>query len=147
MPNSCVVSECKNIPNLKEGISLYTIPFYDDLNPEAKKRRKKWVDFVKSKRAKWNPSKGSVVCSNHFIPEDFTRMYATVQGQVEKPNIRALQKDDLGVCVWPTKYRPGAAEDQQSERTRRKVKYIFTLFVYKERDLLYKVSLTFNRKG
>ena len=42
--------------NLQEGIALHTIPFYGDDRPESKKRRKRWVDFVKLKRAKWEPS-------------------------------------------------------------------------------------------
>ena len=48
----CVAGGCNNFPNLKEGIALQTIPFYCDDRPEARKTRKKCVDFVKCKRAK-----------------------------------------------------------------------------------------------
>lgn len=52
--------------NVQDGIALHTIPFYGDDRPESKKRRKRWVDFVKLKHAKWEPSKTSVICSKHF---------------------------------------------------------------------------------
>lgn len=73
MPARCVVGGCSNTRNIQEGIGLHTIPFYGDNRPEAKKRRKRWVDFVKAKREKWEPSKNSVICSRHFKPEDFAR--------------------------------------------------------------------------
>ena len=66
MPNKCVVGGCSNAPDLPSGIGLHTIPFFGDERHEAKKRRKKWVDFVKAKRAKWEPTKNSVVCTKHF---------------------------------------------------------------------------------
>ena len=53
MPKRCVAAGCSNVSNLKEGISLHKLPFYDDDRPEAKKRRQKWVDFVRLKRMKW----------------------------------------------------------------------------------------------
>ena len=42
---------------------------------EAKKRRKRWVNFVKGKRAKRErePSRSSLICSMHFKPDDFVR--------------------------------------------------------------------------
>ena len=54
------------------SISMHFIPCYGDERPEPKRRRKKWVDFVKQKRVRWEPSKTSVLCSVHFKPEDFT---------------------------------------------------------------------------
>jgi len=69
MPRRCVAACCSNRENV-EGISL-PLPFYGDARPEAKKRRKKWVDFVLLKRAKWEPSQFLVLCSEHFKKEDF----------------------------------------------------------------------------
>ena len=67
MPNKCVVGGCSNAPDLPSGIGLRTIPFFGDERHEAKKRRKKWVDFVKAKRAKWGfwcgPWTNYVICS------------------------------------------------------------------------------------
>ena len=59
----------------KRRRSRYIAAFFEDDRPEAKRRREKWVDFVKQKRAKWQPSKRSVICSVHFKPEDFERRF------------------------------------------------------------------------
>ena len=72
MPTRCVAAGCGNVKNSKQGISMHFIPYYGDERPEPKRRRKKWVDFVKQKRARWEPSKTSVLRSLHFKPEDFT---------------------------------------------------------------------------
>ena len=77
---SRVESPSKSFENLKEmptrcvaaGCGMHFIPYYGDERPEPKRRRKKWVDFVKQKRARWEPSKTSVLCSVHFKGEDFT---------------------------------------------------------------------------
>ena len=52
MPGMCVVGGCSNTASSEVGISLHMIPFFGDSRSEAKKRRKRWVDFVKAKRAK-----------------------------------------------------------------------------------------------
>ena len=49
MPSRCVVFGCSNIPDTKNCIALHSIPFHGDPRPEAIKRRKIWVDFVKRK--------------------------------------------------------------------------------------------------
>ena len=57
---------------------LHVIPilFRDD-RFEAKKRRKRWVDFVKVKRAKLKRVSRlggeSLICSMHFKPDDYNR--------------------------------------------------------------------------
>ena len=70
MPDRCVVYGCSNVNNTENGISLHRIPFLN----EAKRWQgeKKWVDFVKSKRAKWNLTALSHVCSCHFAEEDLS---------------------------------------------------------------------------
>ena len=57
-----VTANYRNIPDPDRGIFLHRIPFFGDSRPEAIKRRKKWVDFVKTKRAR----KYSTVCSLQF---------------------------------------------------------------------------------
>ena len=47
---------CSNVADAKQGISLHFIPFAGDERPEARRRRKLWVDFVRLKRAKWEPT-------------------------------------------------------------------------------------------
>ena len=71
MPNRCVVEGCSNVANPAESISLHFIPFAADEWPEAKRRRKQWVDFVRNKREKWESTPNSSVCSAHFAKEDF----------------------------------------------------------------------------
>jgi hypothetical protein len=73
MPKRCVVvAGCNNIGDKEKEISLHAISYSGDERPEAKKRRKKWTDFViRLKRAKWTLTSYSVICSEHFKPEDF----------------------------------------------------------------------------
>ena len=59
-----------------------------------------WVDFVKKNRAKWDPSKNSAICSVHFKPEDFQRLFASLPGQ-STPYIPCLNRDDVGVATFP----------------------------------------------
>lgn len=101
MPNRCVVAECNNTSNLAEGIAIHVIPFYGDNRLEAKKRRKKWVNFVKSKRDRWEPTRHSMICSKHFNEEDFVHVFS-VQGEKVPNIIPRLKKDDFGVHVYPT---------------------------------------------
>ena len=120
MPGRCVVGVCSNTASLEKGIALHVIPFFDDSRPEAKKRRKRWVDFMKSKRAKWEPSKSSVICSRHFKPTDFERRFHSLPGQsLQFPR---LNKDDIGVCVCPTVHIASEEETTLSERSKRKVR-------------------------
>ena len=74
MPGRCVVGGCSTFPDVQKGLILHAIPFLDDERPEARKRRKKWVDFVKQKRAKWEPTRNSSICSKHFTEEDYIRV-------------------------------------------------------------------------
>ncbi|XP_015774492.1 PREDICTED: THAP domain-containing protein 5-like [Acropora digitifera] len=106
MPTICVAAGCSNQKDKAKGISLHVIPFFEDERPEAKRRRKKWVDFVKQKRAKWQPSKHSVICSVHFKPEDFERRFDCLQ-QGGKAPPRWLRKDEFGCCVFPTIHAVG----------------------------------------
>ena len=76
MPNrcTCVVGGCSNVSNTKQGISLHFVPFAGDERPEARKRRKQ-CDFVRLKRAKWDPTPNSSIYSAHFAKDDFTQRF------------------------------------------------------------------------
>ena len=76
MPDKCVVFGCNNRPTKGKGISLHPILFDGTDETEKHKRRKKWVDFVKLKRAQWEPTKYSAVSSNHFLDEDYLVMFS-----------------------------------------------------------------------
>ena len=71
MPDWCVAGNCGNIKDKESNSSMHRFPFYGYTRPEAQKRRKRWVDWVKLKRAKWEPSVHSHLCSVHFKPEEF----------------------------------------------------------------------------
>ena len=99
MPDKCVVFGCNNRPNKEKGITLHPIPFEGTDDTEKRKRRKKWVDFVKLKHARWEPTKYLAVCWKRFLDEDYSVMFSDLA------NIdfqRRLQKDGIGICVFPT---------------------------------------------
>ena len=124
MPNRCIVGGCSNTPNLENGITLHSIPFTGDVRPQARKRRKKWIDFVKLKRGKWEPTKNSAICSKHFSAEDFQRRFSILPGQ-EKGSFLRLKTDEFGINVFP-KIQAVAASDRTtpvSARSRKMVRY------------------------
>ena len=59
MPGRCVAGGCSAFPDVEKGLVPHAISFYNDDRPEARKQRKKWVEFVKQKRAKWEPTQNS----------------------------------------------------------------------------------------
>ncbi|XP_046863426.1 uncharacterized protein LOC124457186 [Xenia sp. Carnegie-2017] len=114
MPNRCIVAGCSNVSNVKKGVSLHFIPFSGDERPEAKIRRKQWIDFVRLKRAKWDPTPNSSICSAHFAKEDFSQMFSGLSAKVPR-----LATDEIGVVAVP-KYNI-AAECPPSARAKRRV--------------------------
>eukprot|EP00795_Rhopilema_esculentum_P011457 gene11457-21665_t len=101
MPDRCVVYGCSNENSKVKGISLHRIPYWQDENPAACRRRKLWVNFIRTKRANFQPSKYSSVCSVHFKPEDFERQNFAIQGFTSNLK-RSLVRDDLGVSAVPS---------------------------------------------
>jgi len=122
MPDRCVAASCSNVADPCKGIFVHTIPFFGDSRPEAIKRRKKWVDFVKAKRAKWEPTKHSAVCSVHFKPDDYVFQYVLVP-TLGKPSVPRLKRDKIGIVVFPTVHAIDVDTSLPlSERTKRKVR-------------------------
>ena len=101
MPNRCVVAGCSNVPDIKNGLVIHTIPYFGNDDPVPKKRRKKWVDFVNQTRKNFTATKNSGIFSAHFTPESFQRRFHFVQGQ-DKPCIPRLVRDDIGIAVTPS---------------------------------------------
>ena len=66
IPSLCVVFGCSNTLDPKSGIILHKIPCDGNSRPEAIKRRKRWVDFVKRKHAKLELSSSSWIYSKHL---------------------------------------------------------------------------------
>ena len=100
MPKRCVVGGCSNVSNKEKGVSLHIIPYFGDERNEARKRRKKWANFVKLKRARWQPMQYSIICSEHFKLEDFSRRFSHFEGQRFVGNV--LKRDEFGICVFLT---------------------------------------------
>ena len=78
--------------------SFHVIPILcRDDRLEAKKRRKRRVDFVKTKRAKRErePSRSSLICSMLFKPNDFVQRldFLEEEGTLRTP---WLKQDELG---------------------------------------------------
>ena len=124
MPNRCVVYGCSNTPNPAEGIFLFTIPFYGDERPEAVRRRRSWVKFVDLKRKNFVATKNSSICCKHFKPGDFTIRFTNLPGH-EKPMIPRLQRDEIGICVYPSIQTSHESDPTCSDRKRRKVRKLY----------------------
>ena len=126
MPERCVVAGCSNIRDVKNGISLHRIPFFNDERPEAKRRRRQWIEFVTRKRAKWLPSRSSVVCSVHFMPQEFANRFAALP-KLNEGLKRRLVEDDIGVVPVPSVYVKEVSKldvsSSQARRNRRMVSY------------------------
>ncbi len=120
MPARCVVYGCSNTPDAVNQIALHPIPYHGDLRPEALRRRKRWIDFVKFKRAGWEPSRQSHVCSKHFKADDFLRT-VKLPG-LEQRVFPRLKRDDLGVTACPTVQSAIEKQVNISARTARAIR-------------------------
>ena len=138
MPNKCVVGGCSNAPDLPSGIGLRTIPFFGDERHEAKKRRKKWVDFVKAKRAKWEPTKNSVVCNKHFRVQDLERRFTNLPGQ--KPAVSGFVFTPRFMRLLLQNMNPKALNRQKIRYLTQKNPYLKEwLGFLKEKELLLRI--------
>ena len=95
MPNRCVAANCGNFPDIDRGICLHLIPFYENYNPVARKRRRQWVEFVRAKRSNFFPTSASRLCSVHFKPEDYIRRFHVLESQ-GKSCMPRLIRDEVG---------------------------------------------------
>ena len=109
MPGRCV-GGCSAFPDVQKGLILRSIPFLDNERPEARKRRKKWVGFVKQKRAKWEPTQNSSICSNHFTEDDYIRRFTYVNEVTIKPIVTRLKHDEICVTAVPSVHAEGVTK-------------------------------------
>ena len=84
-----------------------------DPRPDAIKRHKEWLDFVKTKRAHWQDTKHSVVSSETFEKGDYIHWYPRLHG-LDKTPVPKLKKDELGVIIFPV-YSTATASKSTSE--------------------------------
>jgi hypothetical protein len=115
MPERCVVYGCSNTVDTKNGIFLYQIPFWNDNSTVAAKRKKIWVNFIRRRRDKWMPTRSSAVCSKHFTEDCFEYGSSTVP-RYKTPR---LNRDDIGVSVFPSLDINQILGSPESERTKR----------------------------
>lgn len=101
MPDRCAVFGCSNVANVEKRISLHRIPFHNDERSEAKRRRKRWINFVRATRDKWIPTKNSAVCSEHFTPDSFQKRFSVLI-EPENKVFPRLIRDDIGIVAYPT---------------------------------------------
>ena len=92
-----------------EGISMHMFPRDETI-------REKWVRFVQRHRAKWQPSKTSVLCSVHFDVSDFEHRTDLSLGGSSFHSKRRLKKDAV-----PSKDCVEQQENAPTSRERRKV--------------------------
>ena len=87
-------------PRLRKWNSASLYPIFWWRSATSEKKTKKGVDFINQKRAKWESSKNSAICSVHFKPEDFQRLFASLPEQ-STPYIPLLNRDyfNWGRCL------------------------------------------------
>ena len=66
MPGRCVVFGCNNVRSKEKGILLHPTSFYGKSESEKQTGRRKWIDFVKSKRAHLEHTEHSAMCSERL---------------------------------------------------------------------------------
>ncbi|XP_046858296.1 THAP domain-containing protein 5-like isoform X1 [Xenia sp. Carnegie-2017] len=120
MPDRCVVFGCSNVASSEKGISLHRIPFFNDERSEAKRRRKRWVNFVKATRDKLVPTKNSAVCSEHFTKDSLSRQFGSLSESESNFAPRLIQ-DEFGIVAYPSIY-PRKDDNELTTRDRRMMK-------------------------
>ena len=122
MPERCVVFGCNNVRSKEKGILLHPISFYGKSESEKQKGRRKWIDFVKSKRAHLEHTEHSAMCSEHFT--DRERLHQLIcwlfgSEAEERWNWRlCFSEQARSLCSSHQ-----AAGKPESERSKRKVRY------------------------
>ncbi len=82
---------------------------------KRKRRRQQWIDFVCLKRAKWDPTPNSSICSAHFAKEDFAGIFSSHSGK--RPR---LATDEIGIVAFP-KYANTAVDKPLSTQDKKMV--------------------------
>ena len=123
MPYRCIVDHCHNTSCAEKGISLHRLPFFGNNDAECKRRREKWVDFVREKRH-FEDSAYTAICSDHFQPQDFQRFYPNLPGQSSK-NVNVLRTDEKGICVFPILQDSRDKSSLSKTARRRQVSFVF----------------------
>ena len=114
MPKRCVVAGCSNIGDKEKEISLHAILYSGDERPEAKKRRKKWTDFVSLKRANIQLYAMSISSLRIFC-DDFP------MSKVKAPLATDGSKGTRSEFAYSQQIMPSSDAQKVSDRDRRMV--------------------------
>ena len=99
---------------------------------QSKAKTKDWIDFVKRKRTKWEPTEHSEICSKHFNECDFISRYVgehNIPGAESKLQVRPrLKQDEIGVCVVPSII--SLEEEHEKMLLKRDSRRIVSVFVF-----------------
>ena len=130
MPNRCVAAGCSNVPDSSKSIGLHKFP---EDNDSEKKRRRLWIAFVRTKRAKWSPTDTSRLCSRHFKADDFESPFITIPGTAFVS--RAILKKDAVPTIHSQKAEASNVDndnnaDSRSNRQHRSVSKIVCTHMY-----------------
>ena len=90
------------LPRCAEGFNFTRHTFSRRRTSRSKETSKEVVDFVKQKRAKWEPTRNSSICSKHFTEEDYIRRFTFVDELTNKPIVPRLKRDEIGVTAVPS---------------------------------------------
>ena len=113
MANRCVAAVCSNTPDPSKSIGLHKFP---ENNDSEKKRRRLWVAFVRTKRAKWSPIDTSRLCSEHFKEDDSEGPFITIPGTAFVS--RAVLKKDAVPTIHSQKAEPSNDDNNNSADSR-----------------------------
>ena len=80
MPFRCVAGNCSNLPNPSKNIILHKFCYESENYPSGKKKRRVWLRFVQTKRAKWCPTENSRLYSENFRPVDCDNPFTVIPG-------------------------------------------------------------------
>ena len=103
MADYCVVFGCSNEASRAKGITLLKIPYLNNEQPEAKRRRKLWINFVTRTHDKWRPTEKSSMCSKHFTEHDFQWRFSLLPG-MSGSFIPRFKRDEIGIISVPLVY-------------------------------------------
>ncbi len=92
------------------SITLHAIPFHGKENTTAKERLREWIAFVKQKRAKWEASTASCLCSKHFKPEDYLRRFNWSEFLISLKLISVCSRSPWNAYMTQAKWNSGWPE-------------------------------------
>ena len=99
-------------------VFLQATPFLDDERPKTRKYRQKQVDFVKQRRAKWEPKRNSSICWRHFTQDDFIRPFSFVDEVTNKPFMLRLTRDETGITAVQSVHAEAVTKTPESAKRR-----------------------------